>query len=129
MSVTAELAQSMRLADPKPVFCCVCLRGAEEGVRFVDMGAAVDGGQVVMEQDGMVAYRESIDDMVPCEDCIRQAAECLGYKPELHRKQLRQLRQLELRVEHWRATAGRYQEEIDRQKAYIAQLEQGRDER
>lgn len=112
MSVTAELAQDMRLADPKPSYCCVCLRGADADVRFVDMNAAVDAGQVTGERDGVVVFRESMDDMMPCEDCIRSAARVLGFKPELHLKQLQEIEQLRLQVEHWRATAKRAQEAV-----------------
>lgn len=124
MSAVADLATRVRISDPRPALCSACFAGASGDTRFVDMDAASDRG-TLMSGDHIVG---TVDDIHLCEACVRAAAEALGLKPELHRKQMRTIRQLELRVEHWRATAGRYQEDIDRQKEYIAQLEAGRDE-
>ena len=107
MSATAELAQRVRLSDPRPDRCAACFRGAEEGVRFVDFDAAIDRGQVVTEVDGGVLHRESIDDLHLCEACVRSAAEVFAIKPQIHSNALREIKRLEIERDHWRSYAKR----------------------
>jgi hypothetical protein len=95
LSAAAEIAQRVRLSDPRPSHCAACFRGAEEGVRFVDFDAAIDRGQRVVERDGAVWERESIDDLHVCDACVRQAAECLAIRPQASANQLREIRRLE----------------------------------
>lgn len=119
MSAAADvLSTRVKISDPKPAFCSGCLRGADETVRFVDFDAAIDVGAFVGRhiQDGMeVQFVEGSDDLHLCEQCVREAAETLGLKPELHQRQLREIRRLEIENEHWRDTARRAQKELDKQ--------------
>lgn len=113
MSVAADTTTSrVRLSDPKPAFCVGCWQGAQDNVRFVDFDAAFDGGQLVEERDGAVVTRIAADDLHLCEACVRAAAQALALKPDLHAKQVREIRRLELAVEH-------YKDENDRLRAII----------
>lgn len=107
MSAAAELVSRVRISSPRPAHCSACFRGAEEGVRFVDFDAGIDRGQRVVERDGVVWERESIDDLHVCESCVREATEVLALKPQVSANQLREIRRLELAVEHWQAYAKR----------------------
>lgn len=106
----------VRLSDPKPAYCSACLRGAEEGVDFVDFGAAFDAGSFVRPDDGQVI--EGSDDLHLCAACVKLACEQLGFKPQLHARQLEENRQLKAERDEWRETAIRLQgEQADRFKA------------
>jgi predicted Fe-S protein YdhL (DUF1289 family) len=103
MSVVADsLSTRVRVSDPKPAFCVGCWQGAQENVRFVDFDAAFDGGQLVEERDGVVMTRIPGDDLHLCEGCVRAAAQALGLKPDLHARQVRTIKHLELQVEHFK---------------------------
>ena len=108
MSAVAELVSRVRISDPRPALCSACFQGAGEGTRFVDMDAAADRG-TVMHGDHIVG---TVDDIHLCEACVRAAAEAIGFKPELHRRQVQRIRQLELQVEHWRSYARRVEDVI-----------------
>ena len=108
----------MRLANPKPGFCSSCYAAAPDR-RFVDFEAAYDGTPIlhrenqtieVLPWDGRIA---SHDDLYLCENCVREAGEILGFKPELHSKQFNEIRRQELEIEHWKSTAKRLQAELD----------------
>jgi hypothetical protein len=104
MSAVVEIQNNrVRLSDPKPAFCSACAQGAVGNLRFVDMDAYHDGGTFVRPEDGAVL--EGTDDLHLCEACVRSAASVLGFKPDLHARQSREIRELEGRVEHWRAYA------------------------
>ena len=111
----AELGSTIRLSDPLPARCSACLGSAGDGKRFVDFQAAFDAGAVI--EEGSMAVRDSLDELHLCEGCVRSAAEALAYKPQLHAKQLREIRRLELQAAHWRDTAERYKREADKQFA------------
>ena len=111
--VPGEMISDIRLSDPLPARCSACLRSAGEGVRFVDFQAAFDGGAVV--EEGMMAVRDSIDELHLCEACVKKAASILDYKPDLHAKQYQEIRRLELERDHWRDTAVRIKREADAQ--------------
>jgi hypothetical protein len=103
MSVVADsLSTRVRISDPKPAFCVGCWQGAQENVRFVDFDAAFDGGQLVEERDGVIVSRIAGDDLHLCEQCVRAAAQALALKPDLHARQVREIRKLELAVEHFK---------------------------
>lgn len=101
----AELATRLRLSDPKPGHCSACLIASGPDVRFVDFDCMVDRGAIV--EEGSLAILDAMDELHLCESCVRQAAEVLEYKPDLHRRQLTEIRRLELDAEHWKAYAKR----------------------
>lgn len=103
MSAT-ELGERVRLSDPRPAYCSACFN-APNDVPFVDMQAAFDGGQFRSE-DG-TQFISGSDDLHLCSDCVRAAAQALDLKPDLHARQLREIRRLEIAVEHWRSVASR----------------------
>lgn len=98
-SAAIEVSSRIRLSDPKPSHCIACFAGAEDSIRFVDFDAAFDGGSVIESRDGVIIERTSMDDLHLCEACVRGAADALALKPELHRRQLREIRRLELQNE------------------------------
>lgn len=110
MSVTA-LGGRVRISAPKPAFCSGCHKGATEDVRFVDFDAAHDSGMVeeIHEETGRVLRRFPGDDLHLCESCVRQAAEALGLRPQLHADQSRKIAELERHVEHWKSYAQRFE--------------------
>ena len=110
MSVTADLAIRCKIADPKPSHCCRCYRAGEAGVRFVDFDAAIDRG--AFADANSLAIMDSIDDLVMCEDCVREGAQLLNLKPDLHQKQLREIRRLELERDHWKDYAQRLEQTV-----------------
>ena len=112
MSVAVEPGSYIRLSDPAPAHCAACLCSAGD-VRFVDFRAAFNGGALV--EEGTMAVRDSIDELHLCETCLKTAAEVLAYKPQLHARQLKEIRTLELQRDHWRETARRLKGELDRQ--------------
>ena len=113
MSVTAEPTWTARISDPMPARCSRCLRSAGDDIRFVDFRSAFDAGSIV--EPGSMMIRASLDELHLCEPCVKEGAEVLGYKPELHVKQLREVRKLELERDHWRETARRTKDELNRQ--------------
>jgi hypothetical protein len=64
-----------RVADPAPAYCAACFQ-AKPGSPHVDFGSAYDG-PVLVDDAGV---RQSIDDLVVCESCVRDATRVL----ELH---------------------------------------------
>lgn len=66
-----------RLADPAPAYCAACFQ-AKPGTAHVDFGAAYDG-PVLADAAGV---RQSIDDMVVCAECVREAARVLAIDPQ-----------------------------------------------
>lgn len=106
MSDVAELATRFKLSDPKPTRCAACFQSAGPDVDFVDFDAAIDRGSFTAP-DGAFAVLDSIDDLHLCASCVRSAAEVLGLKPELHGRQIREIRKLELERNHWQNYAKR----------------------
>jgi hypothetical protein len=104
MSVAVETTSRIRLSDPKPAYCSACFRAGQEGIRFVDFDAALDSGCFVSE---LGVYQTGSDDLHLCEACVKSAAETLGLKAELHARQLREIRRLEIENEHWKSYAKR----------------------
>lgn len=96
-SQAVERASRLKISDPKPDRCAACFKGADADTVFVDFDAAIDRGTFVNEQGAVL---EGIDDLHLCEACVRAAAEEIGFKPQLHSRQLREIRRLELKVEH-----------------------------
>ena len=112
----------MRIAANKPGFCSVCY-GAHPDRRYVDCEADYDGAPVLDRETRTIAILPwngelaAHDNIAICENCVRQMAELIAFKPELHQRQLREIRKLEIQVEHWRDTAKRFKAEADRQIA------------
>lgn len=120
-----EVASRVRESDPKPDHCSMCFRGPQEGIRFFDCGAAFDAGAVISQESQ--AYVSGSDDLHLCEGCVRELCEFAGFKPELHGRQFREIKRLELQRDHWRDTAGRKDKEIQKLNEYVAQLESTRE--
>lgn len=104
--VVAELATRAQLSDPKPARCAACFCSADAEVRFVNFDAAIDRGTFV-DPGGAGAVLDSIDELHLCEACVRSAGEVLGLKPALHARQIREIKRLEVTLEHWREYAKR----------------------
>lgn len=111
---TAELAFRLRPSDPKPAHCSGCLCSSGPDVTFIDFDAMVDRGSFV-DPNGAMHVVDGMEELHLCEACVRQAAEVLAYKPELHRRQLTEIKRLEVERDHWRATAQRFKREADQQ--------------
>lgn len=60
---------AVKIAPQPPAYCAGCF-ASKNGKRFVDLGAAYDGPTIRDAAGG----RQSIDDNIVCEDCIREAA-------------------------------------------------------
>jgi len=105
MSLSAAAIQHrVRLSDPKPAFCSMCARGADDKLVFYDCGAAFDAGGF---QDENLSWVHGSDDLHLCKDCVRELAEFAALKPELHRRQLNEIRRLEVENAHWKDYAMR----------------------
>ena len=61
---------------PNPPFCAACY-GQKPEMRHVDFEAAYDGPVVNPEDD----IKMAVDDLILCEECLRSAAQRLGYGP------------------------------------------------
>lgn len=68
--MTVRLANEIREAS-RPIHCAACFNSQE--IRHIDFDAACDRGY----SDG-VAIAVSMDELVLCENCVRNGAELLG---------------------------------------------------
>lgn len=86
----------MRLAESTPILCSSCY-GQYPDRRHVDFEAAWDGPVVGSE------FKMSVDDLILCEDCVRQAAKLIGLvEPEGTEAKYRAAKQeLEIAKEGW----------------------------
>jgi hypothetical protein len=78
-STVAEVESigKIRLTETPPVRCSSCY-GQYPDRTHVDFGAAWDG-PVLGEPDGVIGgARQVIDDLIICEDCLRDAGRLLG---------------------------------------------------
>lgn len=89
----------IRLSDPVPAFCSACHNQPVDS-RYVDFDAVHDGGQWVGTALTGAQYYEGTDDLHICEACMRRGVEVLDFKPELHSRQLREIRRQEIVIEH-----------------------------
>lgn len=101
----------MRIADPRPDVCSVCRNTQQTDTRFFDLEANWDGrpltredGSVIYPGDGRPMGSEYI---MLCEPCCRELLELVDFKPELHNRQLGEIRKLEQERNYWRDTARR----------------------
>lgn len=101
--IVAEIAPRMHIADPKPAYCTTCYQAAQEGVDFIDCNAAYEGAVVTHPETGVLIH--IMDDIYICLSCVAQMCEAADLKPELHAKQAREIRRLELAAEHWEERA------------------------
>lgn len=101
----ADIATRLRLSDPKPAHCSACWASSGPDVRFVDFDCLLDRGVIV--EEGSMAVLDAMDALHLCEACVRQAAEVLAYQPVQAQNRLREIRRLELDLEHWRRYAQR----------------------
>lgn len=69
----------IHLAEPSPPYCAACHQAVPEK-RHVDFGAATDG-PMLPALDGVVGVvGHSIDDIIICEDCLKEAGRLIGYE-------------------------------------------------
>lgn len=101
--IAAEVAPRMRIADPKPPYCSTCFRAAGDDVTFVDLGAAYEGPTVTHPETGALIH--VMEDIYVCRSCAQEICEVLDLRPELHIKQAREIRRLEVAAEHWEQRA------------------------
>jgi hypothetical protein len=92
VSVIADRVSRFQVSDPKPARCAACYCSADALLRFIDFDADVNRGAIIEEGSGAVI--DSIDELHLCENCVRDAAETLDYKPGLHANHLRLNREL-----------------------------------
>jgi len=78
-------AWGARIASPKPAFCSGCLRGADGETTFIELGIA---GRGVVRDASSLAVIADLDRLCLCESCVKQAAECLAFKPQTHREHM-----------------------------------------
>jgi hypothetical protein len=112
----------MRLASPNPGFCSCCFN-ADPQARYVDCEADYDGAPVLDRETQSIAILPwdgqlgGHDNLYLCERCVKEALEVLelSAKSETLGRQLKEIRRLELERDHWRDTARRFKEEVDRQ--------------
>ena len=84
----------MRLASPPPGFCSVCF--ASDGQkRYIDCEADYDGAPVLDRETHTIAI--------------------LPWTGDLGRQLVLENRRLKLEVEHWKASTGRFRDELNRQ--------------
>jgi hypothetical protein len=76
----SRLANEIREAD-KPIYCSACFNSQD--VRHVDFDAACDRGYANQE-----AVQIVMDDLILCENCVREGARLLGMTDdaELHQR-------------------------------------------
>lgn len=120
----AELAGSIKLATPRPDRCVACLQSAVSlgpDTRFVDFGQLVESGTIV--DAGSMAVLDPLRQLAICERCMEGGLEQLAYKPQLHARQFQRIRQQDVQIAHWRATAEREVQENSRLREYITRLE------
>jgi hypothetical protein len=70
----SRLASDIREAD-RPIYCSACFNSKD--VRHVDFDAACDRGY----SDG-TATAVAMDDLILCEDCVKEGARLLGMSDE-----------------------------------------------
>jgi hypothetical protein len=63
----------MKIANPTPAYCACCFT-QKIGTRHIDFEAYFDG-PVIDPGNGM---KQTIDDLILCEDCVRTAAKFIG---------------------------------------------------
>lgn len=107
----------MRIADPRPDVCSVC-RNSQLGHRFFDLEANWDGnpplredGSMIIPGDGRPMGHEYV---MVCEPCAKELVELVDFKPELHTRQLKEIRKLEAERNYWRDTARRARDETQK---------------
>lgn len=116
----------MRLANPKPGFCSCCFAASPE-LRFIDCEADYDGAPVLDPETQTIAVLPwtgdlgGHDQLMLCETCVKKAAELVEFKPELHQRQLREIRKLELQVATERAARKRAEADRDEWKGAYEQ--------
>jgi hypothetical protein len=113
MSVlAADVAPRFRLADPKPAYCSVCIQAAKDDVEFIDANAAYDGPTFVHPETGVTVHIQ--EDIYVCLSCVAQMCEVANLRPELHTRQAREIRRLELAAETWQQRAEQLEELVAR---------------
>lgn len=110
----------MRLCDEssRPSLCTACGNAGDETTRFVDLDCEREG-PVVLDTNGDLATDRkgavvTLDDVFVCEGCVRIQAELIGFRPELHSRQMRENEQAKLSREYWMERAKRAETDLER---------------
>jgi len=80
------------VAEPKPAVCSGCLRGADAETVFIDLGTPA--GRGFIREWGSMAVLVELNRICLCESCVKEMAELLAFKPTLHEKHYRKLREV-----------------------------------
>jgi len=86
-----------KIAFSPPAVCAAC-HSAKPHAQHIDFEAAIDGP--VLRPEGALL---TIDDLIVCADCIREAAQLLAIDPQ-------PMRELEIDRDHQRAQAAGWRE-------------------
>jgi len=86
-----------KIALSPPAVCAAC-HSAKPHSRHIDYEAVIEG-PVLRDAGALV----TIDDLIICEDCIREAAQLLAIDPQ-------PMRELEIDRDHYRAQAAGWRE-------------------
>src|ERR1044072_6713270 len=84
----------MKFASPTPAYCSACFQ-AKPHLPHVDLEAYWDGPII----QG-TSHKQPIDDLILCEDCLKSAAEFIGYAE--HKKLLHERNALKQEVQELR---------------------------
>lgn len=109
----------MRLGNPNG-YCSVCFAAKPE-VPYVDCEADYDGAPVLDPETRTIAVIPwtgdlgGHDQLGICATCIMEMAELIAFKPERYARQLKAVREADLRADHWERTARRLQRELNEQ--------------
>lgn len=102
----------MRLADTAPPRCASCY-DQKTDARHVDFEASYDG-PVIPGADPLLSQAVSVDDLIICEGCLREAARLIG---------LEDWADLKERAEAAEAQAKQCEDRLLTQAAYVQDLE------
>jgi hypothetical protein len=115
-AVVAEIATRWHLADPPPSHCSGCFRSSDPTVRFYTPDAAIDRG-VFVDANGAQAVLDSMDWLYLCASvdadgsvvggCVKELCELSAFNPQLHARQLLELRRQALEIEDLKRYAKR----------------------
>ena len=84
----------MKIASPNPPYCSACFQ-AKPGMTHIDFEAYWDGPII----EGK-SFKQPIDDLVICEDCLKVAGEVVGLSE--HKKLLHERNELKAEVQELR---------------------------
>lgn len=102
--MTVRIAENVIQLTNTPIRCSACFN-QDPKLRHIDMDAACDRGY-----GDEAAVKIAYDDLVLCENCVKEAAVLVGLEPADHRelaqarRELANERELRRRAERWAKT-------------------------